>query len=176
MNQYNIRYLLKTDIESNWNKLAPTDNSNGFVPLAGEPIIYAPDGTHHYARLKIGNGVTNVVSLPFIDAGSVKGMNVEFVKISGKANFPAVGAQEKLYIDTKTNKMYYYNSATNKYIELFDSTLQIDTLSVNVINSWRAGTAASFTLTGHKLTITTGTAPTLSYGSQQVVTNVQEGS
>ena len=62
------RLQLKTDTEANWNRLAATNSSSGFIPLLGEIIIYAPDNTHSYSRMKIGNGTTNVVALPFIDA------------------------------------------------------------------------------------------------------------
>lgn len=48
----------------NWNKAI------NFIPKAGEIIIYEEDDTHSYARIKIGDGKTNVNSLPF-SAGSI---------------------------------------------------------------------------------------------------------
>lgn len=39
--------------------------SNPFIPLAGELIIYDPDSICAYHRMKYGDGVTNVVDLPF---------------------------------------------------------------------------------------------------------------
>lgn len=56
----NARFTPKGDIEANWNKAI------GFVPLKKEIIIYLPDSTHTAARIKIGDGVTNVNDLPFI--------------------------------------------------------------------------------------------------------------
>lgn len=59
----NGRIVLKHDIESNWIL------ATGFTPMAGEIIIYDIDDNYDYERLKIGDGVQNVNSLPFY-AGS----------------------------------------------------------------------------------------------------------
>ena len=63
------RIQQKSDIEQNWNQ-------SDLVPLAGELIIYLPDANHTASRLKIGDGVTVVTNLPFID------MNVDFNNIT----------------------------------------------------------------------------------------------
>lgn len=63
----NARIQQKHDIEFNWNK------ASGFIPNAGEIIIYDPDahlegegkGTRTVAQFKIGNGFDNVIDLPF---------------------------------------------------------------------------------------------------------------
>lgn len=55
----NSRITLKHDIEENWNK------ATGFTPWLGEMIIYDPDASHAYSRIKIGDGKTNVIALPF---------------------------------------------------------------------------------------------------------------
>ena len=51
----------KHDVEENWNK------ATGFTPMEGELIIYDADSTHSYKRLKIGDGITNVINLPFFN-------------------------------------------------------------------------------------------------------------
>lgn len=56
------RIVLKHDTEANW-RLATT-----FVPMNGELIIYDVDSAHSYARIKIGDGITPVNSLPFFMA------------------------------------------------------------------------------------------------------------
>lgn len=61
------RIRLKTDTESNWNKAL------NFVPLKGEVIVYSIDESHPFCRLKIGDGKTNVVGLPFIDSATING-------------------------------------------------------------------------------------------------------
>lgn len=55
----NARVSCKHDIEANW-KLAVN-----FIPKAGELILYDPDSTYNYTRMKIGDGVTKVATLPF---------------------------------------------------------------------------------------------------------------
>ena len=55
------RILLKHDSEENWLK------TTGFIPLAGEMIIYDADETYDYERIKIGNGIDNVNSLVFVN-------------------------------------------------------------------------------------------------------------
>ena len=55
------RIIHKHDIEANWNK------ATNFTPKQGELIIYDIDATHDYERLKIGDGVTLVSDLPFVD-------------------------------------------------------------------------------------------------------------
>lgn len=53
------RFQNKHDTEANWIK------ATNFVPLQGELIIYDVDATHNYVRFKIGDGTTNVNTLPF---------------------------------------------------------------------------------------------------------------
>ncbi len=55
------RIVHKHDTEANW-KLA-----TNFSPLNGELIIYDEDANYSYKRMKLGDGTTNVNSLPFID-------------------------------------------------------------------------------------------------------------
>lgn len=53
------RIVHKHDTEANWNK------ATNFIPKESEFIVYDMDDTHNYFRLKIGDGVTNVINLPF---------------------------------------------------------------------------------------------------------------
>lgn len=53
------RIIHKHDIEANWNL------ATNFTPKQGEIIVYDVDAIHAYERFKIGDGVTNVNSLPF---------------------------------------------------------------------------------------------------------------
>ena len=55
------RIVHKHDSETNWNR------ATNFVPKQGELIVYDTDTNHSYARVKIGDGTTNVSSLPFFD-------------------------------------------------------------------------------------------------------------
>lgn len=53
------RIVHKHDTEANWNKAI------NFIPKESEFIVYDMDDTHNYFRLKIGDGVTDVINLPF---------------------------------------------------------------------------------------------------------------
>ena len=56
-----MRSQQKHDIEANWSR------ATAFIPMAGELVVYDIDDKHDYSRLKIGDGKTSVVDLPFID-------------------------------------------------------------------------------------------------------------
>lgn len=58
----NARIQHKHDIEVNWNKAL------NFIPKAGEIIVYDIDENYNYPRIKIGDGVTIITNLKFIDA------------------------------------------------------------------------------------------------------------
>lgn len=57
----NSRIVHKHDTEENWSK------ATTFIPKAGEFVIYDADAVYWYPRIKVGDGVTTVVDLPFID-------------------------------------------------------------------------------------------------------------
>lgn len=61
--QINARQQQKHDIEANW-ILA---GNNGFVPLNGEIIVYDKDDNYDFQRVKIGDGVTDVNALKFVN-------------------------------------------------------------------------------------------------------------
>lgn len=58
------RVQSKHDIEANWKQAL------NFIPLAGEVIVYDPDSTYKAPRIKVGDGVTKVNDLSFMDANS----------------------------------------------------------------------------------------------------------
>ena len=57
----NTRLVNKHDTEENWLKAV------NFIPKQGEIIVYDIDANYNYERLKMGDGVTVVSSLPFIN-------------------------------------------------------------------------------------------------------------
>lgn len=169
-NTIKTRIQLKSDTEANWNKAGPKDNSPGFVPLAGELIIYTPDATHDYSRLKVGNGTTNVTALPFIDAGTINGETIvnEIVTFSG--SFPSNGDSTKLYVNTANKTIYYYNGTS--YDKLSNYTYTISKSNTSTITNWNQGRQPTFSLNGGYFFINTGETPTLSYINEQFVQNV----
>ena len=60
MKEIKSRIILKHDNEINWNK------ASSFIPKQGEVIISDVDDNYSYERMKIGDGITNVIDLPFI--------------------------------------------------------------------------------------------------------------
>lgn len=54
------RIINKHETEDNWNLAA------NFIPKQGEFIVYDKDSTYDYERFKIGDGETDVKSLPFV--------------------------------------------------------------------------------------------------------------
>lgn len=177
----NTRIQLKSDTEMNWRKsVLSTDHRDGlktsgssFVPLAGELIIYSPDNdSPAYSRLKVGDGIHNVLALPFIDSGTLNGSEVEIVKKNGFINFPSPGSPDKLYIDLTTNKVYHFD-ITSGYTEL--SQIVVDTTSIDSITDWYEGVMTTAKITNNIFTVTNGTVPTLTTTATTVVTNVTKG-
>ena len=96
--QINVRLQQKHDIENNW----ITAGQNGFIPLSGEIIIYDIDDNYSYIRIKIGDGITNINNLTFIDEAiweQIRTMNqvVAILDENGILNFgvsPLARAEE----------------------------------------------------------------------------------
>lgn len=90
---FQSRIQLKHDIEENWSK------ATNFIPKVGEIIIYDIDETNSIARFKIGDGITNINSLPFVshhEAISYLPQELtEEQKLQAKSN---IGAEDEIYI------------------------------------------------------------------------------
>ena len=123
------RIVHKHDIEANW-RLA-----TNFTPLQGEMIIYDPDENNTNHRVKIGDGVTNVNDLKFIDDNKVD-------KIEGK------GLSTNDYTTAEKNKLDGIATGANKTI--VDSDLSAT--STNPVQTKVVNTAISnlTTLVGDK--------------------------
>lgn len=61
---FNTRIIHKHDTAENWAKAI------SFIPKIGELIVYDPDENFGYARTKMGDGITKVNDLPFINSQS----------------------------------------------------------------------------------------------------------
>lgn len=164
---FETRIQLKTDTQANW-------DASSIVPLAGEIIIYSADSTHNYSRLKVGDGVTTVPRLPFIDAGTIDGNGLPegavFAYVNSSA-FPHPGTSNALYIDLSTNVIYCY-TPTNGYTQLSNFTYTIEKTNVSNITYWRNGSATRLAADEGILKVTTGAIPQLNYETISVVRNV----
>jgi len=176
-NTFKTRVQLKSDTETNWNKAGPKDGSPGFVPLLGELIVYTPDATHPFSRLKVGDGSTNVISLPFIDAGTISGDTLpeDEIEMYGHYNlFPNEGATDKLYVDLNTNTIYCYVSGTG-YTKLSNWTYSTSKTTVTRITDWKTGTQTSLSCVNGILVVKTGILPTLTKYDSNVVSDITKG-
>ena len=63
MSDIKARILHTHDTEANWNLCAK------FIPKQGEIIVYDIDENISYSRIKVGDGITSVVDLPFANEG-----------------------------------------------------------------------------------------------------------
>ena len=175
------RVQLKSDTEVNWNKSVlvadggtKTTAGNSFVPLLGELIVYTADDAHPFCRLKVGDGNTNVVALPFIDAGTINGEVIPEEQVVYYANrqlFPSPGQANKLYIDRENDTIYCYTNSSG-YTKLSNFNYTVSKTSVSVITDWRVGSATSMTAKDGILNVKTGILPSLSYYNTQVVNNI----
>lgn len=173
-NTIKTRIRLKSDTEANWNKAGPRDGSAGFVPLQGELIVYSADATHPFSRLKVGDGSTNVVNLPFIDAGTLNGNETEIVKKDDFSQFPSPGSEDKLYVDLSTKRIYHYAAASG-YTQLSNFNYNVSKSSIGSVVSWLPGVAAQAKVENNILKITNGMLPELLWLKTDVVTDVTKG-
>ena len=87
------RIQLKSDTETNW------DKAIHFIPLKGEVIIYSPDDTHPFSRIKVGDGVTSVINLPFIDATTINGVDINNIVAKKLNHTITFGANQEFVFD-----------------------------------------------------------------------------
>ena len=164
---YDTRIQLKSDTQANWQQIEST-----FRPLPGEFIIYSPDDTHPYCRLKVGNEDNDVLrDLPFIDAGTISGKEVEIVKLSSINNRPQPGSPDKLYVDTSTRKIYHYDPNSG-YTQLSNFTYTVTKTDVSKITSWSSGLMTNLNVDGTTLKIKNGVLPELLYYNTQAVGDI----
>lgn len=170
-NNIKTRIQLKSDTEANWNKAGPKDGSLGFIPLRGELIVYTADALHAFSRLKIGDGVTNVVNLPFIDSGTLNGQETEIAKYASFSSFPSPGSNDKLYVDLSTNRIYHYAPASG-YTQLSNFNFNVSKSTVGSVVSWLPGVMTKASIVNNTFMVENGLLPELLWQSKTVVTDV----
>ena len=165
------RIQMKSDTQANW------DKQNNFIPLRGEIIIYSADASHSYSRLKVGDGLTTVKVLPFIDAGTINGEILADVIVTGtdRYAFPAIGQENKLYVDLSRNVIYCYKEGVSpSYSQLSHFRYTATKTQISTINSWNPGIMTTALVDDTALVINNGVAPTLNLGTLNVVTDINE--
>ncbi len=172
-NTIKTRIQLKSDTEANWNKAGPKENSNGFIPLNGELIIYSADEAHPFSRLKIGDGKTNVVNLPFVDAGTLNGNETEIVKKDKFSDFPSPGSEDKLYVDLSTKAIYHY-AASSGYTQLSHFSFDVTKTTIKNIIDYIPGRPTYALVEDNIFKVLNGTYGMLDTAPLSVVTDVKE--
>ena len=166
-NTIKTRIQLKSDTEANW-------IAHPIVPLAGELIVYTTDATHSYARLKIGDGQTNITNLPFIDAGSLNGDEEIICKFNTRNNFPQRGSSKCLYLDTSTGQMYHYDAMLG-YKPIATVSFNATTGTIKEVVDFNVGRAATASINNHVLVLENGLIPRLYTQMTTVLTGVEIG-
>jgi len=90
------RVVHKHDTEENWLK------ATGFTPKQGEIIIYDIDDDYDYERFKIGDGTTNVNSLPFVLSDKIETVNESINNLSTLVGDEPVSTQISNAVAEKT--------------------------------------------------------------------------
>lgn len=163
------RIQLKNDTQANW------DRQVNFIPLKGEIIIYSADDSHPFSRLKVGDGITTVVALPFIDAGTIDGKILADVIITGenRYSFPPIGQDNKLYVDLSKNIIYCFKPVGG-YTQLSHFKYTATKTQISTINSWNSGIMTTALVDNTSLIINNGVAPMLDLETLNVVTDISE--
>lgn len=100
---FNVRVKLRNDSHYNWENKA-----KDFIPLDGEMILYDIDDNHPYQLIKVGNGYTPVIELPFLnyiqtgkESGciSVNGNDIKVKNINTMAYEPIENYYTKTEVD-----------------------------------------------------------------------------
>lgn len=94
------RIINKHDIEVNWNS-----NPN-FIPLQGEIIFYDIDENYNFERFKIGDGITNIINLPFV-------IPTKLSQLENDSEFTTKAEVEALYNNNTSAVLYTPQDLTN---------------------------------------------------------------
>ena len=64
--KYNLKSIPFHATETEWS----TEHLN-YIPKQGEIVVYDKDDTYNYERIKVGDGLTSIVNLPFYLASEI---------------------------------------------------------------------------------------------------------
>lgn len=145
-NKIIARVVQKHDTEANWNK------AKNFIPNAGEFIVYDKDSNYDYTRIKIGDGITKVVDLPFF---TIKedwvtpeiGMSVEAFKFIGTQEVMQNSIQLSATLAAGSLLANALNSTTANMTFMFSGPSINDVYPIFTINNNHTGEITSHTPT-----------------------------
>lgn len=108
------RIIHKHDTEENWNK------ATNFIPKQGEIIVYDVDSSHSYERIKVGDGTTNVNSLPYVSETVVD------AELSATSENPVQNKTVKAALDKKIDEPSA-NGLVRKFMSGMYGAMGVDT-------------------------------------------------
>lgn len=125
------RIGLRRDLESNF--------SSDFIPLKGEVLLV---DTSSGLRVKVGNGVTTFINLPYLDEDNnviLVGyyLNGEFYTDS-TYTVELEHSNVKLYIDKNTNKLFMYLGDGIGFAEVAPDAPQATDITSGVMKLYKA--------------------------------------
>lgn len=98
------RIINKHETQEDWEKAV------NFIPLLAELIVYDPDSTYTQARLKIGDGKTNVNDLPYVG---------QFLEVK---ELPPIEQANEDIIYFYKDMLFKFNKDAGIYINITNST------------------------------------------------------
>lgn len=118
--EINTRVINKHDTEANWN------SHPSFIPDKSEIIVYDKDDNYNYPRVKIGDGVTTVVALPFIDdntLASVSNLQTEVNNVKASTSDEALNTKVNAIIQDIGSLTIDLNSAESGTVPFTNSDM-----------------------------------------------------
>ena len=118
--EINTRVINKHDTEANWN------SHPSFIPDKSEIIVYDKDNNYNYPRVKIGDGVTTVVALPFIDDNtltSVSNLQTEVNNVKASTSDEALNTKVNAIIQDIGSLTIDLNSAESGTVPFTNSDM-----------------------------------------------------
>ena len=118
--EINTRVINKHDTEANWN------SHPSFIPDKSEIIVYDKDDNYNYPRVKIGDGVTTVVALPFIDDNtltSVSNLQTEVNNVKASTSDEALNTKVNAIIQDIGSLTIDLNSAESGTVPFTNSDM-----------------------------------------------------
>lgn len=97
------RIIHKHDIEANW-------NDSSFIPKLGEIIVYDIDENYTYERIKVGDGQTDINSLPFVGDDMKDTVDELYKKISSDLTLRFYCVEDVTIVTNGVSKVYPANS------------------------------------------------------------------
>lgn len=123
----NSRIIHKHDIETNWSK-------SSFIPLQGEVVIFDIDENYDYERIKIGDGVQNINTLPFVNDALQSALETQIGDVDDKVDAvsalvgdTAVSTQISTAIDEATADDFGVYVQDSEPTDAVDGDIWVDT-------------------------------------------------